>query len=66
MGRTREVPLGREILRTLKEHRHLKGELVFPGPQGRSQHRMVDALARPDELDWRVTLSGRLKAARCE
>jgi site-specific recombinase XerD len=33
------VPLGREILRTLKEHRHLKGDLVFPGPQGRLLHR---------------------------
>jgi integrase len=38
-GRTREVPLGREILRTLKEHRHLKGDLVFPGPQARLLHR---------------------------
>lgn len=38
-GRAREVPLGIEVLRTLKAHRRLKGELVFPGPNGRLLHR---------------------------
>jgi integrase len=38
-GRTREVPLGLEVLRALKEHRHLKGELVFPAFDGRLLHR---------------------------
>jgi integrase len=28
-GRTREVPLSDDLLRTLKAHRHLRGELVF-------------------------------------
>lgn len=38
-GRTREIPLGLDVLRALKEHRHLKGEVVFPGPVGRMLHR---------------------------
>jgi integrase len=38
-GRAREVPLGLDVLRALKAHRHLKGELVFPGPNGRLLHR---------------------------
>lgn len=38
-GRTREIPLGLEVLRALKGHRHLKGELVFPGPMGRLLHK---------------------------
>jgi integrase len=38
-GRTREVPLGLEVLRALKDHRHLKGELVFPADEGRLLHR---------------------------
>jgi len=32
----------------------------------RHARNLVYALARPDEVDWRVTLSGRLKAAPCE
>lgn len=38
-GRTREVPLGLDVFRSLKEHRHLKGDVVFPGPGGRLLHR---------------------------
>ena len=38
-GRTREIPLGLEMLRALKDHRHLKGELVFPASDGRMLHR---------------------------
>jgi integrase len=38
-GRTREIPLGLDVLRALKDHRHLKGELVFPGPAGRLLHK---------------------------
>jgi integrase len=38
-GRTREIPLGLDMLRALKDHRHLKGELVFPGPEGRLLHK---------------------------
>jgi integrase len=38
-GRAREVPLGFDVLAALKQHRHLKGELVFPGPVGRMLHR---------------------------
>lgn len=38
-GRTREIPLGLEVLRALKAHRHLKGEFVFPGPEGRLLHK---------------------------
>ena len=37
-GRTREIPLGLDVLRALRDHRHLKGELVFPGPAGRMLH----------------------------
>jgi len=37
--RTREIPLGQDVLRSLKQHRHLKGEFVFPGPGGRLLHR---------------------------
>jgi integrase len=33
-GRTREVPLSDEAHRALRAHRHLKGELVFPGAKG--------------------------------
>lgn len=33
-GRTREIPLGHEVLAALKAHRHLKGELVFSGKGG--------------------------------
>jgi len=38
-GRTREIPLGFDVLRSLKQHQHLKGEFVFPGPGGRLLHR---------------------------
>ena len=38
-GRTREVPLGLEVLKALKDHRHLKGELVFPSDDGRLLYR---------------------------
>jgi integrase len=34
-GRTREIPLSPQAVRALKEHRHLKGELVFSQPDGR-------------------------------
>jgi integrase len=33
-GKAREVPLGETVLRALKAHRHLKGELVFAGDRG--------------------------------
>ena len=38
-GRTREIPLGIDVLRALKDHRHLKGESVFCGPAGRLLHK---------------------------
>jgi len=34
-GKPREIPLGDEVLATLKEHRHLRGELVFCDLGGR-------------------------------
>jgi integrase len=34
-GRKREVPLSEEALRTLKRHRHLRGEFVFCNADGR-------------------------------
>jgi integrase len=33
-GKPREIPLGETVLRALKAHRHLRGELVFPGVGG--------------------------------
>ena len=34
-GRTREIPMSDELLRALKAHRHLRGELVFCDAMGR-------------------------------
>ena len=34
-GRNRVIPLSRDLVRVLREHRHLKGELVFCAPDGR-------------------------------
>ncbi len=34
-GRSRELPLGEGVRRALKEHRHLRGELVLCGQDGR-------------------------------
>ncbi|MCC7537549.1 MAG: site-specific integrase [Deltaproteobacteria bacterium] len=33
-GKSREIPLGEEVLRALKSHRHLRGELVFTDERG--------------------------------
>lgn len=35
-GRSREVPLSDEMLKALKAHRHLRGELVFSNGEGRA------------------------------
>ena len=34
-GKTREIPLGDDVLAALKRHRHLRGEVVFCQPDGR-------------------------------
>ena len=34
-GKSREIPLGEDVLRALKAHRHLRGELVFCNPDGK-------------------------------
>ena len=34
-GRTREIPLGDDVLAALKRHRYLRGEVVFCQPDGR-------------------------------
>lgn len=33
-GKTREIPLGDDVLAALKRHRHLRGDLVFSKPDG--------------------------------
>ena len=34
-GKTREIPLGDDVLASLKRHRHLRGEVVFCQADGR-------------------------------
>ncbi len=34
-GRSRDIPLGDEVLAALKAHRHLRGQLVFCTDYGR-------------------------------
>ena len=61
-GKTREIPLSSSAVRALKEHRHLRGELVFcKADGGRRIHRRADVhikkfarLAGLRSIGWHV------------
>ena len=61
-GKTREIPLGDDVLVSLKRHRHLRGEVVFCQPDGRmftkgeTKHPLKRACKRAGlrQIGWHV------------
>lgn len=61
-GRTREIPLGDDVLASLKRHRHLRGEVVLCQPDGRmltkgeTKHPLKRACKRAGlrQIGWHV------------